>query len=90
MENKEQPAMIPIWFFIGINVLLYGVIIAGSGLIHWSNPPASVAMTNLHPDVWWGAFMTVIGLVYTVRYWPTKIKEEPRPDTNATGGIKRD
>lgn len=90
MENKDHRSMIPIWFFIGINILLYGIIIAGSGLIHWNTPPANVAMTDLHPDVWWGSFMTVIGLIYTVRYWPTRIKDEAKRDDTASPGTKWD
>jgi hypothetical protein len=29
-------------------------------------------MTELHADVWWGAFMLVLGLFYTVRFLPKR------------------
>ena len=31
-----------------------------------------MALFSLHADVWWGAFMTFVGLFYTIRYNPTR------------------
>ncbi len=75
MEKTHQ---LPIWLFIGGLLAVYGVIILVTGIVHWVNPPAKqMAMGELHPDVWWGALIAVIGLIYTVKYWPWK---KPRPE----------
>jgi hypothetical protein len=70
MHESHQ---LPIWLFIGALLGVYGLIILATGIVHWISPPANpMAMSQLHPDVWWGLLMTVIGLIYTVKYWPWK------------------
>jgi len=44
--------------------------------VHFFSPPAqTLALAELHADVWWGALLLVIGLVYTVKYWPWGAKK---------------
>ena len=49
--------MISIWFFIGLLLLAYGVLILGSGLYEYFNPPVvqTVKLPELHAAIWWGA-----------------------------------
>lgn len=63
--------IIPVWFFVGVLLLIYGVLITATGIIEFSNPPATV-LANLHPAIWWGAILTVIGAIYTYMFWPRK------------------
>ncbi|MGW8256610.1 MAG: hypothetical protein ACWGMZ_03900 [Thermoguttaceae bacterium] len=70
MDSEHQ---IPIWFFIGILIGVYGLIIFGSGLYYLAFPPPvdeRVALFNLHADLWWGAMMIVLGCFYYVRFRP--------------------
>jgi len=69
MDVKRQ---VPIWFFVGGTLLIYGLIIAGVGLhsLIGPAPDTHVAMSWLHADIWWGGLMTIVGLLYVVRYWP--------------------
>ena len=67
----ERHHILPVWFFTGVLLLVYGVLILVSGLSEWSSPP-DVALTGLHAPVWWGALMTVVGLIYTLIYRPRK------------------
>lgn len=60
-----------IWFFIGLLLTIYGVLILGSGIAEWNTPPP-VVLANLHTPVWWGAFLLVIGLVYLIKFYPRK------------------
>jgi hypothetical protein len=70
MEKSNQ---IPIWFFIGALVGVYGLIILGTGIIRLFRPPAvQMALGHLHADVWWGVLLLAIGAVYVVKYWPGK------------------
>jgi hypothetical protein len=68
----EKHHIIPVWFFVGLLLLVYGVMIVISGLIHWNSPPSGVELTELHAPVWWGSILTVLGSVYCAMFWPGK------------------
>jgi FtsH-binding integral membrane protein len=61
--------MIPVWFFVGLLLGTYGVLIFITGLSEWSHPPATV-LAELHAPVWWGALLTLLGAVYVVSFRP--------------------
>ncbi len=67
---SEKHHIIPVWFFVGVLLLIYGVLILVSGLTDWSNPPANVELTQYHAPVWWGGLLTVLGAVYSVIFRP--------------------
>lgn len=72
MESEHQ---VPIWFFIGALLLLYGLIIFGVGVYHFMVPPpaeARVALYDLHADVWWSALMIVTGAFYCLKFRPAR------------------
>ena len=69
---SEKHHIIPVWFFVGVLLLVYGVMILISGLVHWNNPPAGVELTEYHAPVWWGALLTVLGGVYSMIFRPGK------------------
>ena len=65
--------MLSIWFFIGILLLAYGILILGAGLYELVSPPEHpVVLANLHAGVWWGVLLLILGLVYSVRFRPGK------------------
>jgi hypothetical protein len=68
---SEKHHIIPVWFFVGVLLLIYGVLIFVSGLAEWSNPPNTV-LAELHAPVWWGALLTVLGSVYCRMFRPGK------------------
>jgi len=62
-----------IWFFSGILLLAYGLLIAGTGIYLLSHPlpkASAPVLSQLHPDIWWGGLMTALGLFYTVKFRP--------------------
>ncbi len=65
----EKHKIIPVWFFVGVLFLVYGVLILLSGLAEWSHPPATV-LANLHAPVWWGGLMIVLGILYCGKFRP--------------------
>ncbi len=70
MHDKN---FISIWFFIGVLLTAYGVLITASGLYELVSPPArTVVLANLHAGIWWGAVLLAIGLFYTIRFFPRK------------------
>jgi hypothetical protein len=66
--------MVSIWFFIGISLAVNGALILGAGVYQLINPSANpgVVLFNLHANVWWGAILLLIGLVYSIKFAPSK------------------
>jgi hypothetical protein len=65
--------MLSIWFFIGVLLLAYGILICGAGLYELSSPPEHpVVHAELHAGIWWGALLLVLGGIYTFRFRPSK------------------
>ena len=64
---------ISIWFFIGVLILIYGVLILGASIAEFSSPPP-VVMADLHVGIWWGALLIVIGVVYVYFFRPGKTR----------------
>ena len=64
---------ISIWYFIGVLLTIYGVLICGYGIYELvSGHVADVALANLHAPVWWGALMLALGAFYCVRFNPRR------------------
>ncbi|HEY1808020.1 MAG TPA: hypothetical protein VGG42_05620 [Acidobacteriaceae bacterium] len=58
-----------IWFFSGLLLLIYGLLIMATGLWELSHPLAHPPILHaLHAPIWWGAIMLVAGLFYTIRF----------------------
>jgi hypothetical protein len=66
---SEKQSIIPVWFFVGVLLLVYGILICASGLSEWKNPPHTV-LAELHASVWWGGIMTVLGAIYVAAFRP--------------------
>jgi hypothetical protein len=65
MDNpSEKHRMLPVWFFIGIILILYGVMIFFEGVYDLSHPPGTV-LEDLHSAIWWGVIMVVVGVIFT-------------------------
>ena len=64
---------ISIWFFIGVLLAFYGALICGHGIYElFSGILPNVVLARLHAPVWWGAFLTLFGALYTYLFWPKK------------------
>lgn len=63
---------IPIWFFIGVLLFIYGGMALAYGIYEWATNvyPAGVQLTYLHTPVWWGAILLTVGIVYLVKFRP--------------------
>jgi FtsH-binding integral membrane protein len=69
----QRAGMLSIWFFIGLLLLAYGLLIFGTGLAEWSSPPP-VVRADLHAPVWWGLLLIAMGAFYTLRFSPKRGK----------------
>lgn len=80
MQNAPQKKMISIWFFIGCLLASYGALILAAGLWDVSQSAGpSIAMQNLHLQVWWGIGLLLIGFFYAVRFRPRRPPHADRP-----------
>jgi hypothetical protein len=61
--------MIPVWFFVGLLLGIYGVLICASGIVEWS-APTTTKLAQLHAPVWWGALLAVLGFLYVFLFRP--------------------
>ena len=62
---------IPIWFFIGLLLVIYGALIAGYGLYEVaSGNYANVQLNHLHTPLWWGGLLLLLGIFYCVKFRP--------------------
>jgi hypothetical protein len=64
---------VSIWFFIGVLLAVYGVLITGAGLYGLVHPPA-VRLAELNAGVWWGILLLAIGGVYSWAFFPSRRK----------------
>ena len=72
-KSHSQEGRISIWFFIGMLLLVYGLLILGAGIYDLFVPPAQQpVLANLHAGIWWGALLVVLGGFYTYRFSPRK------------------
>ncbi len=56
-----------IWYFVGLLLTALGAIITLSGIYSLVYPPVEPkVLSSLHPDLWWGLFMLVFGLAFTL------------------------
>jgi hypothetical protein len=73
MHAEEE--RISIWFFIGLLVFVYGIVITAAGIYELFVPPEHpVVLASLHAGVWWGAVMLILGGFYLYRFSPKKVK----------------
>ncbi len=69
----HREGRISIWLFVGALLLIYGVLILGSGLYELANPPEQkTVLAEYHAPIWWGGLLVVLGAVYTLMFRPGK------------------
>lgn len=67
--------MKPIWYFVGLILLIMGSIIFLSGLYNLANPSVNkIVLAEKHPDIWWGALMVIVGIIYVMKNRKVRIE----------------
>ncbi|MBS3819736.1 hypothetical protein KGY73_09570 [bacterium] len=62
---KKVKGMKPIWYFVGLILMIMGGVIALSGLYYIFYPSQSATvMQELHPNLWWGGIMFTAGFIF--------------------------
>ena len=73
----SESGHLSIWFFVGVLLTIYGVLIVGAGIYGLSHLP-DVKLADKHADIWWGGFLLLAGLFYTYRFFPRTPNESVR------------
>ena len=64
-ENVKK--MKPIWFFVGLVLLVMGGVILATGVYDLiARVESTTVLARLHPNVWWGAIMVLAGLIFVL------------------------
>ena len=68
---------ISIWFFIGLSLLVNGILITGAGIWEIFRPPANpVVLYQLHANLWWGVLLFGFGLRSCIHFAPGGNREK--------------
>jgi len=71
---------VSIWFLIGLQLAIYGVLITGAGIYQYVNPPVQrTVLFELHAGIWWGALMLLAGLAYSIAFRPGRGAKAEKP-----------
>lgn len=65
-----------VWFYIGVLLGVYGLLLFCGGIYQWVHPPPTVLAAK-HATFWAGLLLLVIGAIYTVTYWPKPGSGDP-------------
>ncbi len=60
----ERKEMLSIWVWVGLVLGVYGFLVTGMGIYYVFRPETLTATHDLNPSLWWGAVMTVTGIVF--------------------------
>lgn len=64
-ENVKK--MKPIWFFVGLVLLVMGGLILVTGIYDLiARVESKTVLARLHPSVWWGGLMVIFGLIFVL------------------------
>jgi uncharacterized membrane protein YdbT with pleckstrin-like domain len=66
--TSEPHKMKPIWYFVGIVLLVMGALVFLGGLVELLSPSSrQTVLGNTHPGIWWGAVMVAAGAIFYFR-----------------------
>ncbi|MGB7264568.1 MAG: hypothetical protein WBC92_03590 [Terracidiphilus sp.] len=68
---RERRHMLPVWFFIGVLLTMYGVIILITSVVDWSKPTVAL-LSQYHPGFWGGIVLLLVGGFYTMQFRPRR------------------
>ncbi|HEY1577189.1 MAG TPA: hypothetical protein VGF82_08985 [Terracidiphilus sp.] len=60
-----------VWFYIGVLLAFYGLLLGAAGVYQWTHPPATV-LANRHATFWVGVVLLLVGATYIGAYWPRR------------------
>jgi hypothetical protein len=71
----KETHMLPVWFFIGVLLAIYGVIILVMAVLDFSQTSQAV-LAEYHPGLYGGVLLILLGGFYTFWFWPGRRKKD--------------
>ncbi|HEX2867784.1 MAG TPA: hypothetical protein VHO03_12120 [Ignavibacteriales bacterium] len=66
--------MKPIWFFVGLILLIMGIAVLLEGVYLFYNPPLrQTVLAGTHPNFWWGSIMIASGGAFVLKNHKAKM-----------------
>jgi hypothetical protein len=63
--NGEVPKMKPIWYFVGLVLLVMGGLVLLAGILELLSPSSrQTVLGEIHPAIWWGCVMLAAGGIF--------------------------
>jgi len=75
--NHEQE--LPVWYFIGWLLSVYGVVLTAAGVEQYFHPPHTV-LSEYHATLWAGLILLALGGTYVLAFRPSAAASEPLPE----------
>ena len=67
--NAEAPKMKPIWYFVGLVLLVMGALVLLAGVMDLVSPSErKTILAELHPGIWWGGVMIAAGAIFYFKH----------------------
>jgi len=64
-HDSRRARMISIWTWVGVVLSTYGTLILAAGIYYLIvGQPQVTVLGELHPRIWWGGFMLLVGIVF--------------------------
>jgi hypothetical protein len=60
-DPSKSPEPLPIWFFVGVILLVYGLLLMASDFLYGVG---STVLASTRPCLWWGGVTALCGAVF--------------------------
>jgi uncharacterized BrkB/YihY/UPF0761 family membrane protein len=75
VEQTKEQGRRPIWYLVGWMLTVVGLLIVIAGIISlFTTLPSTSIVKRTHPDLWWGGFITLVGLFYIWKHSGVKVE----------------
>ena len=75
MKSHRPQTEFSVWFYIGVLLLLYGLLLLAAGIYQLSHPPTTV-LANYHATLWGGVVLLVLGALYAFIFLPNRSRRK--------------
>ena len=65
---STEQGMRSIWYFVGLIMMIIGIIVFLAGIYELINPEVQkIKLAELHTNIWWGMLIAITGFIFFVK-----------------------